>query len=90
MTDGLESVREKISTVPNPVNSSLMQQFYQFMVYNRKSVAIRTTTMSRHSFTSHRSLRPAYCILLSHLHPNEAADLAAAISRASFGDADPL
>ena len=26
----------------------------------------------------------------SHFHPNEAADLAAAISRASFGDADPL
>ena len=90
MTERLMTVLGKISTVPNPVNSSLMQEFYQFMVYNRKSVAIRRTTMSGHSFTSHRSLRPAYCILLSHLHPNEAADLAAAISRASLGDADQL
>jgi hypothetical protein len=64
MTDRLETVLEKVSTVPNPVNSSLMQDFYQFMVYTRKSVAIRRITMSRHSFTSHRSLRPAYCILL--------------------------
>ena len=64
MTERLMTVLDKISTVPNPVNSSLMQEFYQFMVYNRKSVAIRRTTMSRHSFTSHRSLRPAYCILL--------------------------
>lgn len=44
MTDRLETVLEKISTVPNPVNSSLMQEFYQFMVYNRKSIAIRRTT----------------------------------------------
>ena len=64
MTDRLETVLEKVSTVPNPVNSSLMQDFYQVMVYTRKSVAIRRITMSRHSFTSHRSLRPAYCILL--------------------------
>jgi hypothetical protein len=32
------SVLEKVSTVPNPINSSLIQEFYQFMVAdNRKS-----------------------------------------------------
>jgi integrase/recombinase XerD len=37
MTEKLETVLEKISTVPNAVNSSLIQEFYQFMIDNRKS-----------------------------------------------------
>jgi hypothetical protein len=37
MTEKLETVLEKISTIPNPVDSSLIQEFYQFMVDNRKS-----------------------------------------------------
>ena len=92
MTDRLETVLEKISTIPNSTNSSLIQEFHQFTIDNRKSVAMRRTTILRHSFTSHRSLRPAHCIFIeSHFHPNEAADLAAAKSRASLGDAaDPL
>ena len=37
MTEKLETVMEKISTISNPVNSSLLQEFYQFMADNRKS-----------------------------------------------------
>jgi hypothetical protein len=37
MTEKLEPVLEKILTIPNPVNSSLIQEFYQFMTDNRKS-----------------------------------------------------
>jgi hypothetical protein len=37
MTEKLETVLGKVSTVPNPVNSSLIQEFYQFMIDNRKS-----------------------------------------------------
>ena len=37
MTEKLDTVLEKISTVPNPTNSSLIQEFYQFMTDNRKS-----------------------------------------------------
>jgi hypothetical protein len=59
-------------------------------IYPRRTTA---TTIFRHSLITHRSLRHAYTlhIIESHFHPNETADLAAAISRASFGDAaDPL
>jgi hypothetical protein len=31
MTEKLETVLEKIPTIPNPINSSLMQEFYQFI-----------------------------------------------------------
>jgi hypothetical protein len=34
--------------------------------------------------------RQTSTLLLNHCHPNESADFAAAISRASSGDADPL
>jgi hypothetical protein len=40
MTEKLETVLEKVSNIPNPVNSSLIQELYQYMVDNRKSVAI--------------------------------------------------
>ncbi len=64
MIERLVTVLEKISNIPNSTNSSLIQEFHQFIVDNRKSVAMRRTTILRHSFTSHRSLRPAHCILL--------------------------
>jgi hypothetical protein len=37
MTERVETVLEKISTVPNLIDSSLIQEFYQFMTDNRKS-----------------------------------------------------
>jgi hypothetical protein len=37
MTERLETVLEKFSTVPNLIDSSVVQEFYQFMVDNRKS-----------------------------------------------------
>jgi hypothetical protein len=37
MTEKLDTVLKKISTIPNPVNSSLIEEFNQFMVDNRKS-----------------------------------------------------
>jgi hypothetical protein len=37
MTEKLKTVLEKILTIPNAVNSSLIQEFYQFMIDNRKS-----------------------------------------------------
>jgi hypothetical protein len=37
MTEKLEAVLDKVSSIANPVNSSLIQEFYQYMVDNRKS-----------------------------------------------------
>jgi hypothetical protein len=37
MTERLETVLEKISTVPNLIDSSVVQEFYKFMTDNRKS-----------------------------------------------------
>lgn len=37
MTEKLETVLDKISTISNTINSSLIQEFYQFMVDNRNS-----------------------------------------------------
>jgi hypothetical protein len=37
MTEKLGTVLDKVSTLPNPVNSSLIQEFYQFMTDNCKS-----------------------------------------------------
>jgi hypothetical protein len=31
MTEKLETVLDKVSLIPNPVNSSLIQEFHQFM-----------------------------------------------------------
>jgi hypothetical protein len=36
MTGKLDTVLKKISTIPNPANSSLIEEFNQFMVDNRK------------------------------------------------------
>jgi hypothetical protein len=37
MTEKLETILEKISHIPNTINSSLIEEFYLFMVDNRKS-----------------------------------------------------
>ena len=37
MTEKLETVLDKVSSIANPVNSLLLQEFYQYMVDNRKS-----------------------------------------------------
>ncbi|HEX5976773.1 MAG TPA: hypothetical protein VFY68_05825 [Nitrososphaeraceae archaeon] len=37
MTGKLETVLDKVSSIANPVNSSLAQEFYQYMMDNRKS-----------------------------------------------------
>jgi hypothetical protein len=37
MTERLETGLGKISTISNPIKSSLIQEFYQFMADNRKS-----------------------------------------------------
>jgi hypothetical protein len=42
MTERVETVLEKISTVPNLIDSSVVQEFYQFMVDNRKSDSYKT------------------------------------------------
>ncbi|MDQ3969363.1 MAG: hypothetical protein M3275_13330 [Thermoproteota archaeon] len=36
MTEKLETVLDKASSIANPVNSSSIQEFYQYMVDNRK------------------------------------------------------
>jgi len=37
MTERLETILEKVSAVPSPINEKLIEEFYQFMVDNRKS-----------------------------------------------------
>jgi hypothetical protein len=37
MIEKLETILDKVSSIPNLVNSSLIQEFYQYMVDNRKS-----------------------------------------------------
>ena len=37
MTERLEIMLEKVSAVPSPINEDLIEEFYQFMVDNRKS-----------------------------------------------------
>jgi serine acetyltransferase len=37
MTEKLEAVLDKVSAIRSPVNSLLIQEFYQYMVGNRKS-----------------------------------------------------
>jgi len=37
MTEKLDIVLDKVPAIPDPVNSSSIQEFYQFMVHNHKS-----------------------------------------------------
>ena len=53
MTEKLETVLEKISTISNPINSSLIQEFYQFMVNNRKSDSYKKNNLKALILFSH-------------------------------------
>jgi len=45
MTERLETVLDKVSAIPDPVNSSLIQEFYQFITDNRKSDSYRKNNL---------------------------------------------
>jgi integrase/recombinase XerD len=53
MTEKLETVLEKISTISNPVNSSLIQEFHQFMADNRKSDSYKKNNLKALILFSH-------------------------------------
>jgi hypothetical protein len=53
MTERLDTVLEKISTIANPVNSSLIQEFYQFMIDNRKSDGYKKNNLKALILFSH-------------------------------------
>jgi integrase/recombinase XerD len=53
MTERLDTVLEKISTIPNPVNSSLIQEFYQFKTDNRKSDSYKKNNLKALVLFSH-------------------------------------
>jgi integrase/recombinase XerD len=53
MTERLETVLGKVSTIPNPVNSSLIQEFYQFMADNRKSDSYKKNNLKALILFSH-------------------------------------
>ncbi len=51
MTEKLDAVLEKISTIADPANSSLIREFYQFMTDNRKSDSYKKTILRRSCFS---------------------------------------
>lgn len=53
MTEKLETVLEKISSIANPVNSSLIQEFYHYMVDNRKSDSYKKNYLKALALFSH-------------------------------------
>jgi integrase/recombinase XerD len=53
MTEKLETVLDKVSAIPNPVNSSLIQEFYQYMVDNRKSESYKKNNLKALVLFSH-------------------------------------
>ena len=53
MTEKLEIVLEKVSTVPNPVNSSLIQEFYLFRADNRESDSYKKNNLKALVLFSH-------------------------------------
>ena len=56
MTEKIETVLDKVSTIPNPVNSSLIQEFYQFMVDSRKSDSYKKNNLKALILFSARNL----------------------------------
>jgi hypothetical protein len=46
MTEKLKTVLEKISTITNRTNSSLIQEFYQYMVDNHKSDSYKKNNLN--------------------------------------------
>ncbi len=57
MTEKLETVLGKVSTIPNPVNCSLIQEFYQFMIDNRKSDSYKKKNLKAMVLFSHELAR---------------------------------
>jgi hypothetical protein len=53
MTEKLETVLDKISTISNPINSSLIREFYQFMVDNLKSDSYKKNNLKALMLFSH-------------------------------------
>ena len=53
MTEELESVLEKVSHIPNTVNSSLIQEFYLFRADNRKSDSYKKNNLKALILFSH-------------------------------------
>ncbi|MDQ3718793.1 MAG: hypothetical protein M3311_06550 [Thermoproteota archaeon] len=53
MTEKLDTVLEKISTIPDPANSSLIREFYQFMTDNRKSDSYKKNNLKALMLFSH-------------------------------------
>ncbi len=45
MTEKLQTVLEKVSAIPNPVDPSLIQEFHQYIVDNRKSDSYRKNNL---------------------------------------------
>lgn len=53
MTEKLDTVLEKISTIADPANSSLIREFYQFMTDNRKSDSYKKNNLKALMLFSH-------------------------------------
>ena len=53
MTEKLETVLDKVSSIANPVNSLLLQEFYQYMVDNRKSDSYKKNNLKALVLFSH-------------------------------------
>jgi hypothetical protein len=53
MTAKLETVLDKVSWIANPVNSSLIQEFYQYIVDSRKSDSYKKNNLKALVLFSH-------------------------------------
>ncbi len=53
MTERLEIMLEKVSAVPSPINEELIEEFYQFMVANRKSGGYKKNNLKALMLFSH-------------------------------------
>jgi hypothetical protein len=53
MTERLEIMLDKVSAVPSPINSSFIEEFYQFMVDDRKSDSYKKNNLKALILFSH-------------------------------------
>jgi integrase/recombinase XerD len=53
MTEKLETVLDKVFSIPNSVNSSLIKEFHQFMTDNRKSDSYKKNNLKTLVLFSH-------------------------------------
>lgn len=53
MTEKLETVLDKVTSMANPVNSSLIQEFYQYISDNRKSDSYKKKNLKALILFSH-------------------------------------